>query len=820
MGILKKVLILSTIVILSLTLISIGLSQFTSPQLSNQYKGSSNPLDIKSAQLYTADSDKSNKCSSGGTGMANPASVYCHQLGYEYKIVDTDNGQKGICVFPDKTECDEWEFLEGKCGKKYSYCAKQGYDQIVKTDGKNSLTRDYAVCVQKQKVIGSVTELLRLSEKSTAGSATTEQSSSPKSKSVSIESLPTSFDWRNKDGLDWMTPVKNQGDCSSCWAFSAVGITEAMYNIRNHDTNLDLDLAEEYLVSDCFTSSMGDQNCCGGLKDQALFFIKDNGIPDEDCMNYVDTNCTCCDPIKCPYHTGSSCSNATCSYRCWNWWDRLTKLDYVSFVSGRDNIKQVIVDKGPVVASMGIGSGYGGYWNGDIYRCTNDNGHNHAVIIVGYDDVGQYWIVKNSWGTDWPYTGADGYFKVGYGECWIENDVYYADARPDLVISHVYAEKTTYGARIHYFIENIGLTSAFPTFYVDLFIDNKLIAQEPINFVFPPNNGGDFIFYVSNICQYSDKGVEVKVDSTNAVDESWEENNEYSTKLFFCGCPHVYAWNGTDYILDNNLLPFSDNPNRSELLVEDYYKLEKPLVQSNGKYSLMIGEFEQEHSYFDQVQLLAIDHGSDFKIAASPSGEILTYKNPIPSLTAFDNNLNYVAPVLSSIDGNYFEGNKGDFIILNFGKVNSDNAKLIMRSDLPPRDVKWSIHVQVLKDGKWQEVAIVLPRNYWADDIVDLSDYLTDEDLIVRLYFTSTHKIDFVGLDTSGQEEFDIIHGNLVSAVHSEYGNVKQKLAKADETYAELIPGQNIKLDFTLPNSDKEVRDFIFYSKGYYYKIQ
>jgi len=75
---------------------------------------------------------------------------------------------------------------------------------------------------------------------------------------------------------------------------------------------------------------------------------------------------------------------------------------------------------------MGVGSYYGGYWDGDIYRCTNPNGPgiNHGVIIAGYNDAGGYWIVKNSWGSTW---NGDGYFKVGYGECAIEQSVVYAD---------------------------------------------------------------------------------------------------------------------------------------------------------------------------------------------------------------------------------------------------------------------------------------------------------------------------------------------------------------------------------------------------------
>ena len=66
--------------------------------------------------------------------MANPAAVYCTDLGYEYQIITAESGaQSGICIMPDQTTCEEWDFLTGKCGQKYSYCAKQGYGIRVAT---------------------------------------------------------------------------------------------------------------------------------------------------------------------------------------------------------------------------------------------------------------------------------------------------------------------------------------------------------------------------------------------------------------------------------------------------------------------------------------------------------------------------------------------------------------------------------------------------------------------------------------------------------------------------------------------------------------
>jgi putative hemolysin len=90
-------------------------------------------------------------------GMANPAAIYCKELGYEYRITQTDKGEEGVCVFPDGGECEEWKFLAGKCGRERSYCAKQGLDLVTKTDGKNPLSREYAECVDGKHEIGAAT---------------------------------------------------------------------------------------------------------------------------------------------------------------------------------------------------------------------------------------------------------------------------------------------------------------------------------------------------------------------------------------------------------------------------------------------------------------------------------------------------------------------------------------------------------------------------------------------------------------------------------------------------------------------------------------
>ena len=69
------------------------------------------------------------------TGLANPASVYCLGLGYDEETRENPSGQYGVCLFPDGTECDTWDFLAGRCGKEHNYCVQQGFILQAVEDG-------------------------------------------------------------------------------------------------------------------------------------------------------------------------------------------------------------------------------------------------------------------------------------------------------------------------------------------------------------------------------------------------------------------------------------------------------------------------------------------------------------------------------------------------------------------------------------------------------------------------------------------------------------------------------------------------------------
>lgn len=193
----------------------------------------------------------------------------------------------------------------------------------------------------------------------------------------------TRFDWRDKGGV---TPVRHQGSCGSCWAFSAIATIESKFLI---DTKKNLDLSEQHLVSSC--CSAGD--CGGGWPDWAFKYIRSAGVPDEPCFKYIRKN-TPCTP-------------------CAGWEDRAYKIkNYVYVKPTKDDFKWALKEYGPVSVVLKAPEDWYYYRQG-VYEPVRDVGWaNHAVLLTGWDDSDGCWFIKNSWGSGW---GEQGYARVKYG---------------------------------------------------------------------------------------------------------------------------------------------------------------------------------------------------------------------------------------------------------------------------------------------------------------------------------------------------------------------------------------------------------------------
>lgn len=281
------------------------------------------------------------------------------------------------------------------------------------------------------------------------------------------------------------------------------------------------------------------------------------------------------------------------------------------------------------------------------------------------------------------------------------------------------------------------------------------------------------------------------------------------------GSPFIAPWNGTAYAVDNNILPKSEAASRTLLDVDDYYRLHEPLFPKDGRYSLRIVEFEDEHTRLDHVRLLAVDHDRDFRIAVGPSGGMYPFETPEPPATAVDNYGRDVRPLVSVEDGAFYEGWRGDFVDIAFGKVPKTSARLMLKADICS-PCKISVDVYVLSNGLWAYVDTVHPRIRFAWEVVDMSAYLPSDDLVLRLHTTRFHKLDFVGLDTSPQHPVRVQEARMMSAVHSGAGDALSLLTGRDGRYADIKPGQYVTVEFDVPAPLGDRRSFVFVSHGYY----
>jgi C1A family cysteine protease len=202
--------------------------------------------------------------------------------------------------------------------------------------------------------------------------------------------VPSSFDWRSYGNV---TSVKNQGSCGSCWAFGTIGSYEGVILVGDGPSE---NLSEEWCL-DC--NSYG-YSCSGGWWVFGDFY---NGVPRESCYPYVGSKGTCnsgCTkyyPMDAWYYVGSS-----------------------SGVPSTSDIKNAIYNYGPVAAAVCADS-YLQSYSGGIFTHTSSGSVNHAIVLVGWNDTGSYWIMKNSWGTGW---GESGYMRIQYGA----NSIGYAAA--------------------------------------------------------------------------------------------------------------------------------------------------------------------------------------------------------------------------------------------------------------------------------------------------------------------------------------------------------------------------------------------------------
>ena len=224
--------------------------------------------------------------------------------------------------------------------------------------------------------------------------------------------LPSHFDWNdanyNYKNRKCTTPIRNQGDCGSCWAFGTVGPLESAILIKE---GVSVDLSEQWLVS-CNTAGYG----CGGgwwahkWHSGTAGQSGGTGAVLESDFGYKARDLPCSGSFPHVYLVDD-----------WNY------VGSKNSVPSTQSIKQAIYEYGPVSVAIHVNNAFRSYDEG-IFDNSANGDINHAVVLVGWQNDpevlnGGYWILRNSWDADW---GEDGYMRiayecnrVGYAACYI-----------------------------------------------------------------------------------------------------------------------------------------------------------------------------------------------------------------------------------------------------------------------------------------------------------------------------------------------------------------------------------------------------------------
>lgn len=349
----------------------------------------------------------------------NPAAIYCERMGYEYVIETNSEGKSvGMCKLPDGSKVNAWDFFKGKVKPEYSYCKKAGYDIVSEEEIQGSYTTQTAYCVKGTTLRSGDSEskvaMVDLMEKEGFNlfnySKLTDTVVKPYNPGLvyapgrPTSEFPETFDAREEG---YMNEPRNQGALGSCWAFAAAGVLESEFNkLFNFRGEKRISLSESFIVyclggNPNLTTPIYEANCIDNDS------IKDGGNPCK-AMNEISENGVC----KLKDFEYRITPPEECTH--WNDPKIYTPSGRSQYVFDIDDLKSAIYNQGSVCICIHTQKNFHNYVSGiyDLRTDHSDTTGSHAVCLVGWgvENNTEYWILRNSWGTEsW---GENGYMKL------------------------------------------------------------------------------------------------------------------------------------------------------------------------------------------------------------------------------------------------------------------------------------------------------------------------------------------------------------------------------------------------------------------------
>ncbi len=471
----------------------------------------------------------------------------------------------------------------------------------------------------------------------------------------SNSNLPSEFSWRNINGVDFTTPVRNQKRLPSCETFAIVAAVETMVQYKvGYPFGCDLSEAHLYFFS-------GGNTDWGSFPENDTNFLKEFGVPDEACWKYPSDN------FQYPLNTTSP-----------DWQNRTVKIkDWYYLPEDINEIKSALVNNGPVPTYFQVFEDFLYYKDGIYQHRWGRYKGIHYVCIVGYNDDPGYWICKNSWGVNY---SNEGWFNIAYGECSIEKKSFYIEeVYGQFPILYVDNDNTAGpwdgSTTFPYKTVQDGINNAFEGWtihvqdgiYSEHVIINKTVNLDGANketTIIDGNNDGHVIIIASPNVRVS--GLTIQNSGTKPFNAGIKTLSLYSNAIFknniiknnelgiFLNYAYTndygkYSWNivNNNIVEDNTIglyIHWSENNEISGNLFRN--NVEDGIQMESSRFSIIENNIFQEN------------HRFGLYLKAASNKNIIRYNDFIDN----GNHVYFQGSLLNKWKGNYWSGSRWRFI--------------------------------------------------------------------------------------------------------------------------------------------------------------